>query len=425
MLRESKLLLLSALLFLSVSELAQSQGILLRGIGAVNDSMAGTAIATPLDAAGAIFANPASISGLKECQIGFDLGLILPNSTVTSELDGIPISWGTANSDAGQIPAPTMSMVFRECPHSRWTFGVAIAGVGGAASLYPAPTLTGGPIPTNPILSGKARAANVQIFEILPTVSYRVTNRLALGFTPVIGLASLSINPMPLGLTAGQPMDNYGTRYTWGGGFNLGAYYDLDCNWKTGFTFKSPVWTKPLQFIGTETDSTGAFVPSEPEFAIDIPMCLGWGISYAGFRNTIIGVDVRYMDYAHTQGFRGIIDPNTNEVIGLGWDSVTAVSMGIEHTLNDYLKLRAGYCYNTNPIPSESQFANVGSPLMMQHVFGLGCTVTLPKSIDAHVAWTHAFQKEESGTFAAGPYTGKVTNRAYADTIILGLSKRF
>ena len=311
-----------------------------------------------------------------------------------------------------------MSMVYRNCPHSRLTFGLAIAGVGGAASLYPAPPVVG----TNPILDGKARAANVQIFEILPTVSYRVTNRLALGFSPVIALASLSINPMPLGMPATSPMENYGTRYTWGGGFNLGAYYDLSCHWKTGFTFKSPVWTKSLQFIGT--DQLGN--PCEPEFGINLPLCLGWGISYSGMRNTIIGVDVRYMDYAHTKGFQGIMDANGN-IIGLGWDSVTAVSTGIEHKLSDRLRIRAGYCFNTNPIPSESQYANVGSPLMMQHVLGLGCTITLPKSIDAHLAWTHAFQKEESGVFPTGVpgITGKVTNTAYADTIVGGITKRF
>ena len=421
MLRVSKLLLLGLLLFLSVSELAQAQGILLRGVGAVNDSMAGTAIATPLDAAGAINANPASISGLEECQIGFDLGVIIPHSTVTSEGPRGAL-WGTANSEAGQIPAPTMSMVYRNCPHSRMTFGLAIAGVGGAASLYPAPPISG----TNPILENKARAANVQIFQILPTVSYKVTDRLALGFSPVIGLASLSINPMPLGMQGRSVMDNYGTRYTWGGGFNVGAYYNLNCNWKTGFTFKSPVWTKALQFTGTTTNATtGALEPAESEFGIDLPLCLGWGISYSGIRDTIIGLDVRYMDYAHTKGFRDIMDAN-GTIIGLGWDSVTAVSTGIEHKLSDRLKIRAGYCYNTNPIPSGSQFANVGSPLMMQHVLGLGCTIGLPKSIDAHLAWTHAFQKEESGTFTSEQNTViKVTNSAYADTLIAGLSKRF
>ena len=417
MLRVSKLLLLSSLLFFSATELVQAQGILLRGIGAVNDSMAGTAIATPLDAAGAIYANPASIAGLKECQIGFDLGVIIPHSTVTSDIPGNPLFFpGTADSEAGQIPAPTMSMVYRNCPHSRLTYGLAIAGVGGAAALYPS---SGSPL-NNPILKGEARASNVQIFEILPTVSYKVTDRLALGFSPVIGLASLQINPMPFGLPVATPMQNYGTRYTWGGGFNIGVYYDFQNNWKAGFTFKSPVWTDSMQFTGTQPGGRAM----DTELAIDLPMILGWGVSYSGIRDTIIGVDIRYMDYGHTKGFRDIMDGN-DVVIGLGWDSVTAVSVGVERKVFERLRVRAGYCYNTNPIPSESQYANVASPLFMQHVLGLGCTVTLPKSIDAHLAWTHAFQNEKTGTFESLYGQGVVTNTSFADTLLAGVTKRF
>jgi len=409
MLRVSKLLLLSSFLFLSVSESTRAQGILLRGIGAVSDSMVGTAIATPLDAGGTIYANPAAIAGL-ESQIGFDLGVIMPHSTVTSELAG-GAGRGTANSQAGQIPAPTMSFVNRNCPHSRLTYGIAIAGVGGAAALYP------GMGDVNPILHGEARASNVQIFQIMPTASYKVTNRLALGFSPVIGLASLSINPMPFGLDAAYPMQNYGTRYTWGGGFNIGAYYDFKNHWKAGFTFKSPVWSDPLRFTGTQDG-----LPTDAELAIDLPLILGWGVSYSGFRNTIIGVDIRYMDYANTKGFRDIMDDN-GTVIGLGWDSVTAVSVGVERKIGDRLRVRAGYCYNTNPISSESQYANVASPLFMQHVLGLGCTVALPKSIDAHLAWTHAFHNEKTGYDPSGRV--KVINTSRADTILAGITKRF
>ncbi|MDD4033102.1 MAG: hypothetical protein PHS48_07655, partial [Bacteroidales bacterium] len=42
-----------------------AQGILLRGMGAVNESMGGAAVAAPLDATGAIYWNPASISAFK------------------------------------------------------------------------------------------------------------------------------------------------------------------------------------------------------------------------------------------------------------------------------------------------------------------------------------------------------------------------
>jgi long-chain fatty acid transport protein len=308
-----------------------------------------------------------------------------------------------------------MSILYRACPHSRWTYGLAIAGVGGAVALYPAmPSAV-----VNPILQGQARASNVQVFEIMPTVAYKATKRLSVGFTPVLGLASLSINPLPLGMPATTPMQNYGTRYTWGGGFHLGAYYDVQNHWNTGFTFKSPLWTESMRFTGT----TGVGQPHESEFGINLPMILGWGISYDGLNKTLLALDVKYFDYANTRGFRDIMDSNGN-VIGLGWDSVTSVSVGMQRTLSERLKLRTGYCYNTNPTPSESQYANVSSPLFMQHVFSIGGTITLPKSIDAHLTWSHAFQNEVTGYSPTNPRV-KVTNSVYADTLVFGLTKRF
>ena len=405
---------LSLFVFTSTADVF-AQGVLLRGIGSVSESLGGTAIAMPIDAAGTIYANPAAISGIEQCQIGFDLGVIIPHSEVSSGINGNLGTWRTTKGDAGQIPAPTMGIVYRDCPHSRITYGLAIGGVGGAVALYPS---TGDPR-VNPILQGEARASNVQVFEIMPTVSYKMTDRLSLGFSPIIGLASLSINPMPLGLPTTSPMHNYGTRYTWGGGFNLGAYYELNQNWKTGFTFKSPLWTNSMKFIGTDHNTQA---PLESEFGINLPLSLGWGISYHGFKKTVIGLDIRYMDYENTKGFRDTLSAK-GEVIGLGWDSVTAVSVGLERTITDRFRVRAGYCYNTNPIPSENQYLNVSSPMFMQHVMAFGCTLTLPKSIDTHLAWTHAFNNTKTGSFANG--AGTVTNSVYADTIVCGLSKRF
>ena len=52
---------------------AFGQGVMLRGIGAVNESMGSVATACPLDSAGAINWNPASISALEKNEIEFAL----------------------------------------------------------------------------------------------------------------------------------------------------------------------------------------------------------------------------------------------------------------------------------------------------------------------------------------------------------------
>jgi hypothetical protein len=63
---------------------AEAQGVLLRGIGAVNESVGGTATAMPLDANGALYWNPATISALPKNEMTFSLGLFQPQSRVES-----------------------------------------------------------------------------------------------------------------------------------------------------------------------------------------------------------------------------------------------------------------------------------------------------------------------------------------------------
>ncbi len=398
---------------------------MLRGIGAVNESMGGASIAAPLDSAGAIYQNPASIAALKDNEMSLGLGIIIPHSQVASQIDGFAPTYGKAFTQAGELPCPTMSTVFRSKEKSRFTFGVAIAGVGGAAALYDAPHRDGQTgLPTNPVLGGLAKASNVQVFEIMPTVAYNVTEKLAVGFTPVIGLASLSLNPMPFNQHFQNPMHNYGTRYTWAGGFNLGAYYDFKNHWRTGFTFKSPLWADALHFTGTDTAGN----PISTDFQFNLPMILGWGISYDGIKKTVVALDVRYFDYANTDGFRDTLDAGGN-IVGLGWKSVLSVAVGVERTLTDRIKIRAGYCWNENPIPDAHQYMNVSAPLFMQNVVSLGATYSFMKDFDVMFAWSHAFQTDATGTFGVNmggtALTGTVTNSVSADTLLVGLTKRF
>lgn len=400
---------------------AFAQGVMLRGIGAVNESMGGASIAAPLDSAGAIYQNPASIAALKDNEMSLGLGVIIPHSQVSSQIKGMPQTYGKAFTQAGELPCPTMSTVFRSKEPSRLTFGVAISGVGGAAALYEAPDASGIPgISKNPILQGKAKASNVQVFEIMPTVAYNVTEKLAIGFTPVVGLASLSLNPMPFEQHMGSPMHNYGTKYTWGGGFNLGAYYDFKNNWRTGFSFKSPLWADPLNFTGTSPDASGHRI--ESEFNLNLPMILGWGISYDGIKKTVVALDVRYFDYENTAGFGDLHDAD-GIVTGLGWKSILSVAIGVQREIGSKLKVRAGYCWNENPIPSESQYANVSAPLFMQNVISFGATYTFLKDFDVMAAWSHAFQVSCTGEFLDG--MGTITNSVSGDSLLVGLTKRF
>ncbi|MDR2438937.1 MAG: outer membrane protein transport protein [Planctomycetaceae bacterium] len=401
-----------------------AQGVLLRSIGAVNDSIGSVATATPIDAAGAIYWNPASISGLEKSEISFGIGVIMPKTRVSSSVDfpnGAKLS-GSTKGNAGSIPDPSMAFVWRRCPKSPITFGLGLGAVGGAASLYPA---TGSPY-DNPVLGGRAKSSTVIIMQVTPTVAYKVTDRFSVGIAPIIDLASLSINPMQLGQPLGSQYEvhNFGTRYAWGGGFQIGTYYDFKNHFKAGFMFKSPIWAEKLTYQGTRADGNNTVF--NDNFDLNLPTTLSLGFSYDGIQDTIIGLDIRYFDYAHTAGFKKGIENGV--VRGLDWDSVMAVAVGIERKFSQKLKLRMGYCWNENPIPDRSVMLNVAAPLMMQHVLSMGATYAVVKNLEFSFSYIHAFKAKITGPFPTGnsaaPY-GSVTSEVSANMISAGITKKW
>ncbi|MGL4943661.1 MAG: OmpP1/FadL family transporter [Thermoguttaceae bacterium] len=396
-----------------------AQGTFLRGVGAVNESMGGAAVAAPLDAAGAIYWNPAAISGLNSNQMSIDLGLIMPNSTVESAAADKTTNYGKAESEAGQIPAPTMAMTWRPKTSPRVTTGIMIGAVGGAAALYPST----GTLTDNPILGGDAKAANVQVLQVVPTISYQITNRVSIGLSPVLTLAQASINPMALGMPPTDHLSNYGTRYTWGGGLNAGIYYEINNNWRAGFSVKSPIWSDALRFVGENKAGT----PRRASMQLDLPMVLSWGLSYDGFRDTVIGADIRYFNWAGTDGFKGSVvqGPAPGTVRSLGWNDSMSLALGVQRKIGQRFVGRMGYTFSTNPIPAESQWANVGSPLMIEHVIALGGTFVIVRGLELNAAYTHAFENSREGNAPAALGRMWVKNTVSANTLIAGITKKW
>jgi long-chain fatty acid transport protein len=107
---------------------AGAQGIVVPGVGPINRSMGGTATAAPLDAAGAIHWNPATMSALpsSEVVIGFEL-LYLSTHVETD--------FGSTRSDSGVSPLPTLAIAWQP-EDSPWTFGLGLFTIGGFGTNY-------------------------------------------------------------------------------------------------------------------------------------------------------------------------------------------------------------------------------------------------------------------------------------------------
>ncbi len=427
-------LLASLFLSLSLPVEALGQGLVLPGAGPINLSMAGASTASAVDVGGSYW-NPAIISALPRSEMLLSSQFLLPSIHLDSSLPAGSVGgfypptnrYGTSRSDGGVGAVPTAIISFRLSDDSPWTFAMGSQYLAGGGVNFPGSS-------ANPIVSphDPPRSfgfgpiySNAAIGLSSIIASRRVTDRLAIAAGPLIAIESVSLNPASFAapvngiLKGGYPTFPAGfqSRPFWGGGFQLGLFYELNENWNLGFSYKSPIWQERWGY--NSTTATGA--PNRIGIQASLPEIISWGVAYKGFERTIIDVDLRYMDYANTDLFGTAAPPKGN---GLGWSSVFAVAIGGQYQLTDRLSLRAGYLFNTDPVPSGKTLLNVELPAITQHMLAFGTSYKVTDDITFSLAYTHQFRNTMSGSILQ--FTGvSVREDVQIDSIIAGLTVQF
>lgn len=418
---------------------ARAQGPLLAGAGPVNRSMGGAAVASPLDATGTLYWNPAAIGGLRSSELDLGLELLYPRSSVASTIPrgalgpgGPPATLsGTTRDEAGVFPLPTGGFVYKP-DESRWTFGVGVFPAAGFGTNYPGS-------PSNPVLSppppGGAGLGHVsseyQLLQVAPTAAYRLGDNLYVGFAPTIDIARLAVTPGVFFAPDDANRDGAAhypaatsTRDAWGAGFQAGVYYVASADWRVGASVKSKQWFEPFRF--QVTDELGR--PRTVRFNLDAPLIVSAGAAFTGVERLTVAADVRYINFRDTSGLRASGFDPTGAVAGLGWKDVFALALGGQYVLTDALAVRVGYTFNTDPIPAGAALLNVASPLSYQHQLAVGASYQLTPACVLSAAYYHVFFNSVTGPYLtpAGPVPGAtVTPGVVADSVVFGASVRF
>lgn len=425
-----RILSLCAAAFMLAPISATAQGVLLTGVGPVNRGMAGASTAAPIDAAGALRWNIASISGLKSSEVTFGAELLLPTEDLSSSVPTqLGPRSGTTPGEPGTAVIPEVALVHRPA-NSPWTFGLGMFGIAGFKTNYPAST-------TNPISLPQPNglgmiSSELEVFEIVPAISYALTPQLSIGFAPSLAIARLNANPLFLSSPDDANGDGrftyppgYGSRTHYGGGAQLGLYYIANECWRFGASIKSPLWFEDFRFF-TQNELG---LPRTERFDLDLPMILSLGTSYSGIDRLLWAMDVRYFDYKNTNGYRDTGFDPTGAVRGLGWSNTYSISNGLQYQVFDSLFLRLGYTFQRNPISDQNTFFNVASPLILEHLLSVGGSWHLAENLIFNIVYVHAFNATNSGPIHApglGPIPGtSVTSEISADALGMGLTLRY
>ncbi|MEP3481549.1 MAG: outer membrane protein transport protein [Fuerstiella sp.] len=416
----------------AVQSTSLAQGLFITAAGPVNRSVGGAGTAAPLDAMGAMFWNPASITGLKQSELSVGLAGVLPNINTSSSISGL--ASGSTSADPGVTPLVNFGWVHRP-EDSDLILGVGVFSAGGFRTNFPASL-------SNPVFLPQSNAAGTpgglgQLFtqatfiQFVPTAALQVTDRISVGLSPTVTIGDISASPFVFDApddADGSGIPRYapgvGSRSQWGGGFHAGIYYEGENGLNLGFTFKSPQWLESFSF--NSTDELGR--PRTVSAELDLPMVLSWGAAWTGWDQWVIATDIRYHDYSNTDGFRDSGFRSDFAVAGLGWESVVTVATGIQYEASEDLKLRIGYTYNENPIPDQQAFFNVGTALIYEHELHAGASVRINDHAWVHFAYTYYLENDVSGPIVtpAGAIPGSnVTNTLSAHIADVGLTIRY
>jgi long-chain fatty acid transport protein len=399
---------------------ARAQGIVAPGAGPIQMSMGGASTAVGLDAVGANMWNPAAILGLKQSEVEIANQLAFPRFLLGSQFRG---AGGTTQSDSGTVLIPGLALVYRPEDSPNLAFGMSTTVNGGGVN-YPGDANNPLLSPTGPL--GKFTLgpiyANIGIYEISFNAALQVTDRLSVGAGPVIDMAVVSLDPgffAPADDANGDGVSTFPeathSRPFWGGGFKAGMLYRLTDNVSVGFGYTSPQWFE--KWIFNSHDELGN--ARQLGLNASLPAIYSWGVAYSNPEGLTLTTDLRYFDYKDTQLFGPPITAG-----GLRWNNVFSVAVGAQYALNEKLAVRAGYVYNSEPVPTNVTLFNIQAPAITQHTLSAGFSYRLNDYMTSSLAYAFTLPASQTGTISPFPGTN-VTLQASAQSILLGLQIRF
>ncbi|HEX8202203.1 MAG TPA: outer membrane protein transport protein [Isosphaeraceae bacterium] len=311
--------------------------------------------------------NPATIS-LHGHALDSSYQLILPRTRWDSPLD-------SAYSEFGAIPL--FNFAGTHPINDRLSLGAAFFTKSGLAGQYHARHRF---FPRQELIEH----VDVLNFALPLNLSYKVTERLSLGAGIRAEFSTARL------LSVLGPIDaNLQRGYAWGGGFQVGALYQVTRDFRLGLGYRSTTWMGDFQ--GNHLLVTPSpLLTMQPPQTIDVgdarttarlPQKLNLGASWDVTERLKLSSDVRWINYA--ESFAGESTVRTRGVpplapglpplvprefkLPFGYRDQFVLAVGADRKFTDNLTLSAGYNYASPVLPGRNLYP-LSSVLPQHHV---------------------------------------------------------
>lgn len=216
--------------------------------------------------------------------------------------------------------------------------------------------------------SGKNLIQEVTLTAIYfqPTLSYRINEKLSVGAGLTAVLGSFEIDralPAPIGQNNVVNLEGDETGF----GFNAGIHFQANEKISIGLTYRSKVEIN-LEDGDATFSMDPALASSFPngKFAADLPLpaTATIGFAYNANEKWLFSIEGSFVEWSEYESLDFNFENNTESLLDSknprNYDDAFIIRVGAQYTMNEKIKLRAGFYYDESPI--QDDFFNPETP---------------------------------------------------------------
>ena len=405
---------------LSASALA-TDGYQLIGIGQYAVGMAGAVVAAPDDPLSAAMSNPAG------------LALLTPQAAFSAEVFNpvrkTNLGFGEIGSHTNVYGIPAIGWVAPAFAKN-WVFGGGVYGTSGLGVNY---LQNLSPNPHMPMGGYVQAYSSINFMQMAPSVAWKVDDHLAVGASLNIAAEQgsfqqtltqyvpTSFGPLPAtgGLNLSTPSWAYGV------GATLGVLYKVNDMVTLGATYKSPVLFTPMTWqagvqnqVSPATGNGVMGAPGQYSGHLNYPQQIALGMAIRPIRQWLISVEGQWINWHNTMNNFNIFGPWTayqggvpvgglsHIALPMHWSNQWVANFGTQYDVNNWLQVRAGYTWGSNPISNNTIASNLIFPAIVQNAITFGATQKLGMGWKLTEAYMHEFSNTNTGPAGSSPFGG-------------------
>ena len=352
---------------------ARADGLVRDGIGPISTGRGGTNLGFA-DNGAVILDNPGALVNVANDGL-LELGV----DTVISQVHYTDNKPNDVQSAIRPIPTPNIAYI-RRSKDKRWAWGLGVFGPAGFGASYEFQNSFAGP---------QQYKSFDAVAKLLPTLSYRVTDRLSIGGSVGIAASYLDLQG-PLFMQDGAlrgapaivnlqgfgvaPVGSFGMQYKLTEKTTLGMSFTSMTKFHMGGVMNANVYgVTPLPVYSRFSSSTD----------INWPRSLAFGLAHKINPKHVIGIDMAWYDWKHAYNNVGInltdasnplvpmlAGPAIVQRLPLNWHDTVSLRLGYQWMPNSKNTYRIGYVYHNSPTPSYSLTPYTDGILL--HAFSAG-----------------------------------------------------